>query len=190
MVATRQMKRWAVGLAGALAGMAVQAQTGPINIDATLNHWNGSYVGQVTRELPAGDYLLHFKGLADNSPGAPSYLYDAWSCCQGGGWLNQFFVQTSAGTTFVGTLDNGNWKVFGDAASALAEAKATLSPYTLRLTQPEMVRFGVADAPGMYGDNGGGISLLIIGAIPEPSIHALWLLGLGGLVVSRYAQRR
>ena len=58
-----------MGLAGALAGMAVQAQTGPINIDATLNHWNGSYVGQVTRELPAGDYLLHFKGLADTRRG-------------------------------------------------------------------------------------------------------------------------
>jgi hypothetical protein len=190
MVNTRTKRGWGVVLAGALTTLAVGAQTGPINIDAGLNHWNGTYVGQVTRHLPAGDYLLYYKGTADNALGASDYLYDAWSCCQGGGWVNQYFVQTSAGTTFVGTIENGNWKQFGDAASALAVAKATLSPLALHLAQAEKVSFGIADAPGMYGDNGGGISLLIAGAVPEPSTHALWLLGLACGVTAYRSRRR
>ena len=190
MNSKRAKRGWAVALAGALTTLAVDAQTGPINIDAGLNHWNGAYVGQVTRDLPAGDYLLYYKGLADNASGVSTYLYDAWSCCQGGGWVNQYFVQTSAGTTFVGTIENGNWKQFGDAASALAVAKATLSPHALHLAQAEKVSFGIADSPGMYGDNGGGISLLIAGAVPEPSTYALWLLGLVCVFVAYRSRHR
>jgi hypothetical protein len=181
----------ALACACVLGPASAWAQTLPVNIPANANHWDGSYVGQVQVALVAGDYTLLYRGLSDNQPGeAPQYLYDAWSCCGGGGgFINQYFVQTSAGTRYSGTVVSGSWAQFATATEALHVAKTTLTPIVLHLLQAEVVRFGVADAPGTYGDNGGGISLLI-SAVPEPSSVAYLLSGLGWVAWAARKRRR
>lgn len=181
-------KSWGLALLLLIGAGAASAQTGPVNIPGQGNYWNGGYVGTVDRTLAAGDYLLTYKGLADNAPGDLTYQYDAWSCCSGGGFINQYFVQSSAGTFWSGTIESGSWKQFSTAQEALSVAKASLLPITLHLTQTETVHFGIADAPGTYGDNGGGISLLV-SSVPEPSAVACVLSALG-LVGWSAARRR
>jgi hypothetical protein len=179
-------KSWRLALLLLMGAGGASAQTGPVNIPGQANYWNGDYVGTVDRTLVAGDYLLTYKGLADNAPGDLTYQYDAWSCCSGGGFVNQYFVQTSAGMFWSGTIENGGWKQFSTAQEALSVAKASLTPITLHLAQAETIHFGIADAPGMYGDNGGGISVLVSG-VPEPTAvaYVLSALGLVGWAVAR-----
>lgn len=175
-----------LALAVGLLPAGTWAQTGPVNIPAAVDYrdGDGNYVKGVERQLPAGEYLVMSVGRADG----PAYEYDAWNYASG--WLNQYFVHTSAGTTSRGTLNPGDgWHIFGTPGEALATAKATFSPLHLVVPTAQTVQFGIADS--FYGDNSAGISLNVV-AIPEPESYALMLAGLGliGLAHRRIAGLR
>lgn len=153
-----------------------------INIPAGVDYRDApdSYTLGVELTLNAGQYRIYSVGRADGG----LFDYDAWNYA--GGFLNQYFIHTATGTTFIGTLNavRTNWEIFPTADAALATAKATFSPYLLDVAATETVRFGIADS--FYGDNSGGISLRVV-PVPEPESLAMLLGGLGvlGLAVRR-----
>ena len=54
-----------------------------------------------------------------------------------------------------------------------------IGPIEFTLSSPTSVNFFVADTPGQYGDNGGGVSLSITSATPLPPALPLFATGLG-----------
>lgn len=165
-------------IACGLAAMAGWAQAVVVNIDASHGFTFDSggsdpapVAGQhinpigsrIELSLAAGDYTIT-NAYAEGRPGA---LFNAWSYNVGSAsWTWAFLVADAAAVAALPTVQNYS--------------------RTLTLAAPTTLLFTLRDY--YVPDNGGGISLNISPAVPEPGAVALWALGLGVLGVA--ARRR
>jgi len=166
-------------------GAGAQIFSYPVSAGTLVSLFN-----PVLLDLPAGDYTL------SDAWGQPGALYDAWNFQLGaaGSWASHYVVAESLG--------NGQYSVLLDAVGKLdptcqnhfcawstqdeaRDAFLATAPFVLHLDHVATVAFAAADYN--LADNAGGMSVRLVGAVPEPATYALTL---GGLALVALLVRR
>lgn len=190
------MRNVSVLLAGAMlaASMPAMAATTTVDIDGLTNaSLDGSNAVNVA--LRAGTYNVTFTQAAFT---AFSRFASESGCDASGGNCQTGFENSARyiidGTTFLfgdGAATGGIGPVSGgayydSAARSFANAGKYLTSFTL--ANDSTVGFYLYD--DNLGDNRGGVSLALAGAVPEPSAWALFIIGFGAVGASLRSRRR
>ena len=198
-------------LAAAAMAATIPAAQAATAVDVSALNGVGTTVA-----LAAGTYNVTFTSGAYQAWNAWSNVSgcdgNGANCSQG--WLVSLQIDTGNMGAFDRTqgssyyFSNGaNYpRIFSTAGAALAEAQtgaglmqAALADYanpnaftaasgiTFTLSSAQLVNFAILDTP--YGDNSGGVSILLSNAVPEPATWALMILGFGAVAAAMRRQR-
>lgn len=149
---------------------SLKITTDPASEISTANGWF------VTLLSEAGAQLTGVKvgGGGATEPVIANFSGTTGFAASGADWLLTGYAQGSTANFMVGAYKGASW--------AAAEFKGTFGPYSATLGGNDLVPPGPAGKLDFKGAQVGVVPLTII---PEPSVFALGLLGLGAFLIRR-----